>query len=432
MNRQLSLTDASVTLRSLQFSGASVNGGGGLSCINSNVSAVYTWFSSFEQVGAGAGAIFVESSRITLTFSVLESNVNTGSGAAGIVAMQGSEMTVESSRIEANEAYDAMQLDELNNFLNGRRPYRTGGILADASAVFVTGSRFSHNRGGAIMLVSSSTMSVHNSLFRRNTEAVGFEDSSSAIAIRSGSIATLASTLLQFNRASEGGAFEVSGTGSALTISLCNLHGNRAKGLQRSGGAIIVADGAALEVLDSGIADNVAEAPLAGGALISFGGSITLTNVQLSRNVLNDEPAAPIISGSGGIYSEETDLSIIGGDFRSNWARTAPNTDTGIRDLVSVAAADHLYTVSSGLQFVKSTNFQPFDDVQSASYQPATYRGSLRSSCPEYPCNPGELCNYANYSLSCQRCSGKWVSYHGLQCEACKYVHNQSAVACDV
>ena len=97
------LTDASTTFRSLEFSGAALGQGAGISCANSNVTAIYSVFSGFEQRGAGAGAIFAEASRITLAFSVLQNNVNTGSGSAGVVAIEGSEVIVQSSRVESTK-----------------------------------------------------------------------------------------------------------------------------------------------------------------------------------------------------------------------------------------------------------------------------------------------------------------------------------------
>ena len=116
VNRLVTLTDASTTFRSLEFSGAALGQGAGISCVNSNMTAIYSVFSGFEQRGAGAGAIFAEASRITLAFSVIQNNVNTGSGSAGVVAMLSSEVIVQSTRVEANEAYDAIGLDSLTAF----------------------------------------------------------------------------------------------------------------------------------------------------------------------------------------------------------------------------------------------------------------------------------------------------------------------------
>jgi ABC-type branched-subunit amino acid transport system substrate-binding protein len=374
----------------------------GLSCDGGSVVEVsYAQLSGNSQNGTGAAAIFVRSATLKVLFAKIDANTNTGSGAAGILVQNKSTLEV-------------LHTDFVRNKMEGNTANGSA-ITCHGSMATVNHSRFTENRGAAVVLTDCSFMMQHAALHDNwaCTDDSGSKCSrSAAIVIGGGSIASIIKSTLFNNQGSAAGAIFTTGINTRLSAVDCMFQSNRGLNVGKASGAVMLT-AAATAVIRSCIFDNnLGTAPTAAGAVMSADAELSMFESRVSDNRIQANPHA--IAGAGGIYSERSSVSLADSDVSSNDA-----VNEAISHASTVSFGKLFYALSPTRAYVINSTFQPFDDTLSALISPGASKGSLRGSCDEYPCKPGFGCTYINASLLCTPCSATTHSANGIACQLC-------------
>ena len=181
-------------------------------------------------------------------------------------------------------------------------PGNGGGLHSGGGTVTVNGGTFSGNQateGGGLW--ASGTLVV---------QADTLQDGDAGRTQISGNVGRGA------DAANGGGGIYVEGGGTA-TVTDADITGNSATGASGSGGAILVAsDDASATIATSTISGNTANR--AGAGIENAGGTVTLTDVAVSDNVIPAATAAP--GNGGGLHSGGGTVTVNGGTFSGNQA----------------------------------------------------------------------------------------------------------------
>ena len=253
----------------------------------------------------GGGAIFNNGGTLVADTLTVTGNSATGFlGSGGGFFSTGGAMTINGGTISGNAANRAgagvetaggnTTLNEvmvMNNDIATANPGNGGGVHAAGDSLFVNGGTFSDNdatEGGAIW--ANSVLIVDGATISDNTG--------------DGDDAT-----------NGGGGIYVEDGGEA-TISGTTIDGNDATGTSGSGGGLFVADGATADVSGGTISNNTANR--AGAGIEVAGGDLTLTDVEVSTNIIPALSAAP--GNGGGLHSGGGSVTVNGGVFDQNQA----------------------------------------------------------------------------------------------------------------
>ncbi|WP_420456925.1 choice-of-anchor Q domain-containing protein [Rubrivirga sp.] len=307
------------------------------------------------------GAIAIIDASVTVTNCQFNSNRAPLTGGAIMVLAPGS-LTVDGSSFTGNRS------------LGSSANEGGGAIYTDGAPVTVTNSTFTDNRalgtsgsGGAILSPNGATLTVENSTFTLNrsqraggaietvggtTEITGgtFDRNTAGSnpgnggAVHGGgdvSITIRNSTAMR-NRAQEGGAYWISGSGT-LTLMGGTLMTNLAEGddADKGGGGVYV-DGGTLtvEMGDEGttfVNNRAVGASGSGGAILVNGGSATLDSATFSEN--RSQRAGGAIEVTASDSGADVDVTIMNSAFTENVTAMAPgnggaiHTTTGDVDL---------------------------------------------------------------------------------------------------
>ncbi len=302
------IDSAPVTVTACQFNGNRAPLGGGAILVSAEGSLVVdgSSFTGNRSLGAepteGGGAIYTQGGPVTVTNSTFTDNRALGaSGSGGAIYSNGAVVTVD------------------NTTFTGNRSQRAGGAIETVGGtVDVTGGSFAGNtaganpgNGGAIHGGGATAVTVRNSAAMRN-------------------------------RANEGGAYWISGSGT-LTLMGGSLMTNLAEGddADKGGGGVYVDGGALIvEVGDGGttfVNNRAVGSSGSGGAVLVNGGTASFDNATFSENRSQRAGGAIEVTAPGS--DTGVGVTITNSTFTQNVTAMAPgnggaiHTTTGDIDL---------------------------------------------------------------------------------------------------
>ena len=435
----------------LASSAAPVFGGGGtdlagsITCKdNSKLTLQYVDFMQHEQAGAGAGVIFTEGSVADISFCKFLANKVHGVG-AGVLFSSRSNVSISNTEISANAALGSSDefasvaaTDFADSSLRRLLQSTTGAstasaIVAEESTLMVVRSTLSGNTGGALLVAASSTVSIARTSFKRNVggdviiaaehsnlEVTGtaFVDNSvvatagpnpvprAPVSILSGSKAVVSDTSFTGNTGATAGAIHV--TASTASLHTVQFLSNRAYGITGSAGAMLLQDGASVDALACAFVSNEASALEAAGAALVTQSAVSISDSTLSANIGHGTNG-----GSGAVLSKISGVSLSNCSIEDNAALG------GAGDF-RPTHADAVWVFNPTAIRLTKTTFHPIlDGSATVSINPGSLRGVLQGGCVHNPCEMGQKCMYANFSVSCHECPDEMFSQDGLDCSMC-------------
>ena len=266
----------------------------------------------------GGGAVFNNGGTLLATNVTATGNSATGfRGSGGALMSSGGTMTVTGGTFSGNTANRAgagiesagatttlTSVTVRNNDIPAAtaRPGNGGGVHAAGDTLIVRGGLFEDNdatEGGGIWasgVLNIARTTANPTTIRNNTGRGAAADNG-------------------------GGGIYVEAGGRA-TISGATISGNKATGAAGSGGGVLVAAGttaataASATISQTTISGNTANR--AGAGIENSRGTVTLTNVAVTDNVIPAATAAP--GNGGGLHSGGGTVTVNGGTFSGNQA----------------------------------------------------------------------------------------------------------------
>eukprot|EP01051_Picozoa_sp_SAG22_P007042 SAG22_NODE_482_length_9931_cov_9.247254_5_plen_288_part_00 len=107
------------------------------------------------------------------------------------------------------------------------------------------------------------------------------------------------------------------------------------------------------------------------------------------------------------------EVSVSGGAIALSEATIHIEISTFVGNVASGVGAS-VYIDRPHSVMIKDTQFSPFMDGADT-----VFIAGRAGDCNQHPCDQGQSCSYANYSLSCTPCEGATVSTDGIQCIPC-------------
>jgi hypothetical protein len=392
----------------------SINGiaGEALSCSAASVTVSFSRFIllhiNASQTGTtrrARGSIFANSSNLTISFSTVRDNVN-AAAAAGSAGVYATESTIHITHTDFVRNSVQSAVEGLN----------AAAIACDASAAVVVGSRFAHNHGAAaIRLSAHASLQMNHSAVHDNHACIPSTAvcaATAGILIDDGSTASVHSTVFFNNQGGAAGAMFASGFGADLVALSSLFYSNRGLASTLASGAIAATGAATARIESCTFDNNLGTAPTAAGAVMGTDAFLTLSDSELSNNMVQAYPVGR--TGAGGVHSERSSVSLSSCRFANN---SAVEEDDG--HATSSSFATEFFAFSPSHVRILDSVFAPYDDSHSAQISPGVARGMMRGSCEENPCSPGSDCSFANYSLSCVPCQEGTYSSDGISCKTC-------------
>ncbi|WP_420456924.1 choice-of-anchor Q domain-containing protein [Rubrivirga sp.] len=251
----------------------------------------------------GGGAIYTDGGDVTVTDATFTDNRALGTSGSGgaILNPNGASLTVMSSAFTLN------------------RSQRAGGAIETVGgATLITGGSFDRNTAGT------------------NPGNGGAVHGGGDVSI------VIAETVATGNRANEGGAYWISGSGT-MTLQGITATGNIAEGADADkGGGAVYSDGGTLRIDTGSAPSNLSQnratgASGSGGAVLVNGGTAMFINVTFSQN--RSQRAGGAIEITAGDADDEVEVTVSSGTFMANVTAMAPgnggaiHTTTGDIDL---------------------------------------------------------------------------------------------------
>lgn len=394
----------------VRYSSGNKNNGAGLSFINSTATMTHCIVARNTQNGIGAGAVYAHGSHLQVAFTSFEDNANNGLGSAGLYMSGGSTVRVSHSRIEHNVFTAASGSPEVNLY-TGVTVRRGAGVVCDASTLRVEFTRLAYNSGAPSMILTASSelqMTGSSVMFHgRNSDV-----KTAAVIIEAASAANVSKSTFGFNQGPSAGAIIVTGTNTFVSLFETTFVRNVAVGEDSAAGALEVLSGGRITITRGTFENNRGESTeTAAGAIVVNRASMSMYD---SRVQLNTVVSAASGRGSAGVFSFQSDLILAETHIDYNDA-----IDPSTGQVYGSGISTSLHAIESGTIFIRETTYWPFDDQRSVIVSPGSVRGILRGGCKEHPCNMGQSCKHANFSLSCHPCPEVLFSGDGITCGQC-------------
>jgi hypothetical protein len=237
------------------------------------------------------------------------------------------------------------------------------------------------------------------------------------VSLLSGSVGTFTHTSFINNRGNSAGALYISNENSRVMFQHMVFTANDASHPVQAAGAVLVSDGGYAEGTQASFTNNTAAAQWASGAIFVTASSVWVVDATFDGNKADEHEFMGTRAGSGSIYSDSSTLDVERATVQNNVALGAtPVSRMSYADAVYVSTPIHIR--------LASTTFSPFDPVAgTVAITPGAIAGVLMGGCEQHPCNQGEQCSYANYSVSCDPCPDKSYSDDGVMCRFCDQGH---------
>eukprot|EP01043_Picozoa_sp_COSAG02_P018545 COSAG02_NODE_868_length_16360_cov_12.608204_8_plen_1642_part_00 len=430
---QLDLVNQDLTLRYVRIEGREVFGGGGsnfgavVSCKGSTLKAEYLEVTGNAQKGLGSGAIFSESSNVTIDGSVFDSNRNLGLGAGVLYASVGSTVAVVHTQFMGSTVKNEFNL----NSPDDRFKSASVAVLVDSSMT-VEASSFAENIGQSVIVATASTLTIVHTAFdgnadsseqktalqeeidrRRLSEQVEAPSMQAAtVSLWSGSVARLDQSRFTNNGGWSAGALFVANAGSSVRFDRVDFLSNQGISADSAAGALYLSDGATAEGTRSTFDGNWATSEFAAGAIYAKSATVTLSDAVFTANEARPHPTAGTRAGAGAVFSDRCAI-------RVSRATLSDNEASGGTDLTGANYADALQVLLPTSVAVVDSTFSPMNFEKTVAINPGSVAGVVQGGCNQNPCALGSSCSYANYSTTCTPCSGMTYSSNGISCQAC-------------
>ena len=238
--------------------------------------------------GSGGG-IYNSQGSLTVTNSVFDSNVGSGTGGGAIYSIYGTGLSVSGTTFTGNSAL----------YGEGGAIYSYGGPGLSVSSSTFTGNMALHGDGGAVAVISGTTLSVTDSSFSGNTSLYaggGIYTGSGILTIRDSSFSGNASTSY-----SGGGIYNTSGgviIGTTFSANTAVLNG----------GGLFLNNLSLLQIINSTIAGN----SVSGTAAANGGGGLYAHQGSNSTKIINSTIAnnSAANAATSGIWLDYNSLTI--------------------------------------------------------------------------------------------------------------------------
>ena len=290
--------------------------GGGINSVGGDVSLTDCVLANNVAVSSGGAMFSIASATMTLNGCMLRYNSAERNAGGGISVRQGSGATTSLDDCVLTGNYagisgGAMYVEDGVSFLENcsltENSAVVGGALANfAGSTVLSVCRLTDNRavdsdeyvntGGALMLHYGAVASLNDCTLSDNSAGSG-----GAVAVFEGSAMSLKACCLAGNIASGGSGGAMDNFGSTLNLNECTFTDN----LALNAGAVHNNGGAA--VLNGCVLTNNA-ATSNGGAFVSFGGTITLTDCDLNGNSANGIAQIDAMGG-GALYQDGGEIT---------------------------------------------------------------------------------------------------------------------------
>ena len=276
--------------------------GGAVYANSSNITIVNSTLNSNTVAGDGGwgGAVYADSSNITIVNSTLNNNTVTGDeGAGGAVLALVSNITTVNSTLN-------------NNTMTGEGGWG-GAVYAVSSNITIVNSTLNNNtmtgEGGAVY-ADSSNITIVNSTLNNNT-VTGDEGAGGAVLALVSNITIVNSTLNSNTVTGDGGwGGAVYAVSSNIAIVNSTLNNNTMTGDGGWGGAVYAVS-SNITIVNSTLNNNTMTGE--GGAVYANSSNITIVNSTLNSNT---------VAGDGGwggaVYADSSNITIVNSTLNSN------------------------------------------------------------------------------------------------------------------
>lgn len=323
----------------LTFENIKLDGGGKGGGIDVKPGASFTMGGANIQncMAEKGGAVYAESSRVTIEGSTISGNTATAKdyGGGGIYG-KGAQITISSSTISGNRAVgtiayggglyaEANSVVEIsgsefsgnvsNNYGGGLSVYNGGSLTVDHSDIKSNTVTSPQGSGGGIFVDKSTAVIQNDSTVSGNTSAY----SGSGVYVYAGknessSFTVEDSTISYNNGGAQGGGIMAWGSEGQTVVKVnhSTISNNEAA---FNGGGLCTPGGSEITIMgDSDVSDN--QAKYGGGIYVSTKGSIqVIGNSKIQKNTAS--------TSGGGIYANDSRVTLDGGIISDNLSDTA-------------------------------------------------------------------------------------------------------------